>query len=111
MDEELKAKEDQKAALEASIAELTKTQEALTAHQATATQALLATIPEQFRALVPAGTPLAQLAWIESATKAGLFNKPAVPTTDDGRKPTITPKDVDTSTLSPYARLSAAYSK
>lgn len=76
--------------------------------------ALVSEVPEKFRALIPAGLPVAdQVKWLQQAKAAGLFGgapTAPVPTTDTG-KPTTTPKTADLSTLPPVARMAAAYGK
>lgn len=75
--------------------------------------ALVSEVPEKFRALIPAGLPVAdQVKWLQQAKAAGLFSgttaAPVVPTTDTG-KPATTPKTADLSNLPPIARMAAAY--
>lgn len=76
--------------------------------------AVLAGVPENLRALIPANLPPAdQLAWFHKAKATGVFDKPAapaVPTTDAG-KPTITPLTADLASLPVYARMAAGYRK
>lgn len=75
-----------------------------------AADAVLATVPEKFKALIPEGDPTAQLAWFAKAKKSGVFEVASVPETDTG-KPTITPKGADFSQLPATARIAAGYAK
>jgi hypothetical protein len=73
--------------------------------------ALLASVPDRLKALIPEGLDAAaRVRWFNKAKAAGAFDSVAVPGTDTG-KPSITPKDVDLSTLSPIARMARGYSK
>lgn len=73
---------------------------------------ILAGVPENLRALIPASLPPAdQIAWFNQAKSTGVFDKPAVPPTDGGAKPAITPTTPDQSSLPIHARLAAGYSK
>ena len=75
-------------------------------------KAVLAGVPEQLRALIPASlSPAEQIAWFHSAKATGVFDKPAVPTTDAGTKPTITPTAPDPASLPAFARMAAGYRK
>lgn len=75
-------------------------------------KAILAEVPEHLRALIPASlAPADQIAWFHQAKATGVFGKPAVPPTDGGAKPAITPTTPDTSSLPIHARLAAGYSK
>ena len=72
---------------------------------------LLSTIPEHLRALIPDDLgAAARIAWFKKARETGVFNKPTVPETDN-RKPSITPKIPDISTLPPIARIAHGYGK
>jgi hypothetical protein len=92
-------------------AEALKTQLAAAQEQVKATaEAVLATVPDRFRALIPEGDAAAQLAWFAKAKKSGAFEAANVPETDKG-KPTITPKGADLSQLPATARIAAGYAK
>ena len=89
----------------------------LTAARAEASAAadafVAATVPEEFRALVPASlTPSQRIDWAKRATGAGLFKKPAphVPALDAG-KPKVTPLVADFAALSPERRMAAGYTR
>ena len=72
---------------------------------------VLAGVPEHLRGLIPAAlSPADQIAWFNQAKATGVFDKPAVPPTDGGVNPAITPKTPDTSSLPVHARLAAGYS-
>ncbi len=95
---------DDVAALKAQLAEASEQ----LAHMA---GVVLADVPEHLKPLIPVGlSPAAQAAWVQQARKAGLFEKPTVPTTDT-TKPTVTPKTPDLSSLPPLARMAAGYAK
>lgn len=86
--------------------------EALRAQLAETADMVLAGVPEHLRALIPDTlSPAEQVAWFKQANATGVFDKPAVPETDGGAKPAITPKAPDPSSLPVYARLAAGYSK
>jgi hypothetical protein len=73
--------------------------------------AVLATIPDNLRALIPdALTPAQRVAWFTRAKATGVFGdaKATVPTTDTGR-PKTSPKDEDLSKLPPVARIARGY--
>jgi hypothetical protein len=73
--------------------------------------AVLSTIPERLKALVPEGlTPTQKAQWAIKAQALGVFG-PNVPETDGGRKPTVTPKNPDVSSLPPIARMAHGYSR
>ncbi|GGA62464.1 hypothetical protein [Sphingomonas psychrolutea] len=77
-----------------------------------AATAVLADVPAHLKALVPTNlTPAEQVAWFHAAKATGVFGKPAVPTTDTGTKPTVTPTSPDPSTLPAFARIAAGYNK
>lgn len=77
-----------------------------------AANTLLAGVPEHLRGLIPTALPpAAQIAWFNQAKESGAFDKPAVPSTDGGARPAITPATPDTSSLPVHARLAAGYSK
>ena len=76
----------------------------------TVVDSLKASIPAQYRDLMPEGLPaLEKVKWLMKAQAvfATTTNSP-VPTTDNTR-PTTTPRAVDLSSLSPVARLAAGY--
>lgn len=75
-------------------------------------ESVLAEIPDNLKALIPAELgPGAKLKWFRAAKQTGVFNaKPDVPETDKG-KPATTPRDQDTSTLPAHARIAAGYGK
>lgn len=100
--------EDEQNNPDPAIAELA----ALKAQVADTATTVLAGVPENLRALIPAGiSPADQLAWFHSAKSTGVFDpKPAVPTTDTG-KPAITPITPDPSSLPVYARMAGGYRK
>lgn len=83
---------------------------ALKAQLADTAATVLAGVPENLRALIPASlSPADQLAWFHSAKATGVFDaKPAVPTTDAG-KPAITPTNTDPTSLPVYARMAGGY--
>ena len=85
---------------------------ALKAQLADTATTVLAGVPENLRALIPASlSPADQLAWFHSAKATGVFDaKPAVPTTDTG-KPAITPVTPDPSSLPVFARMAGGYRK
>ena len=75
-------------------------------------KATLAGVPEHLRGLSPESlSPADQIAWFNQAKATGAFDKPAVPPTDGGERPAITPKAPDLSSLPTYAKLAAGYSK
>lgn len=83
---------------------------ALKSQLAEAANTLLAGVPQHLRALIPSALPPAdQIAWFNQAQAAGAFDKPAVPPTDGGARPAITPTTADTSSLPIHARLAAGY--
>ncbi|MDX8358308.1 hypothetical protein [Sphingopyxis terrae] len=85
---------------------------ALKAQLAETAKATLAGVPEHLRGLIPANmAPADQIAWFNQAKATGVFDKPAVPTTDGGERPAITPKAPDLSSLPTFAKLAAGYSK
>ncbi|HEX8443814.1 MAG TPA: hypothetical protein VF631_09225 [Allosphingosinicella sp.] len=55
--------------------------------------------------------PRERIDWFAQAKATGIFDRAAVPTTDAGAKPTITPKQADPSSLPPHARMAAGYRK
>lgn len=69
---------------------------------------VLATVPDQFRDLIPEGSPAQQAAWVNRAHNSGLFAKPNVPGTDSG-KPKNTPVAVDYNSLPVHARMARGY--
>lgn len=83
---------------------------ALKSQLADTAKTVLAGVPENLRGLIPANlSPADQIAWFHQAKATGVFDKPAVPTTDGGARPTITPTTPDTSSLPVHARLAAGY--
>lgn len=85
---------------------------ALKAQLADTAAQVLAGVPENLRDLIPAGlSPADQIAWFHKAKATGVFDKPAVPPTDGGERPAITPKEADPSTLPAFARIAAGYRK
>jgi hypothetical protein len=85
--------------------------EALKAQVAETAATVLAAVPENLRGLIPASlSPADQLAWFTTAKATGVFDKPAVPTTDT-QKPAITPLNNDPASLPTYARMAAGYRK
>ena len=75
-------------------------------------ESVLAEIPDNLKALIPADlSPGAKLKWFKEAKKTGVFSaKREVPETDKG-KPATTPRDQDMSSLPAHARIAAGYSK
>jgi len=72
---------------------------------------LVQDIPEEYRALVPDLLPAQKIKWLKDAKASGLFSgkaKASVPVTDT-KAPATTPRPMDTSKLSPMAKLSMAY--
>ena len=99
--------ENENATPNPAVAELA----ALKAQLADTAATVLAGVPEHLRALIPASlSPADQLAWFQTAKATGVFEKPAVATTDTG-KPAITPTTTDPASLPAYARMSAVYRK
>ncbi len=85
---------------------------ALKAQLAETAKATLAGVPEHLRGLIPETlSPADQIAWFNQAKATGAFDKPAVPATDGGERPAITPKEPDLSSLPTFAKLAAGYSK
>jgi hypothetical protein len=73
--------------------------------------AVLSHVPDRLKALIPEGLDAAaRLQWFNKAKAAGAFDPVTVPPTDTG-KPTVTPKDVDLSSLSAVARMARGYHK
>lgn len=71
---------------------------------------VLSGVPEHLRGLVPTNlSPADQIDWFNQAKATGIFHKPAVPPTDGGARPAITPTTPDTASLPVYARLAAGY--
>lgn len=84
---------------------------ALKSQLAEAASTVLAEVPEHLRALIPMALPPAgQIAWFNEARAGGVFDKPAVPPTDAGARPAITPTTPETSSLPVHARMAAGYS-
>lgn len=99
--------ENETPTLDPAVVEL----EALKAQLATTAASVLAGVPEHLRALIPANQPPAdQLAWFHAAKATGVFDKPAVPTTDT-TKPAITPTTTDPASLPVFARMAGGYRK
>lgn len=85
---------------------------ALKAQLAETAKATVAGVPEHLRGLIPADLSAAdQIAWFNQAKGTGVFDKPAVPATDGGERPAITPKAPDLSSLPTFAKLAAGYLK
>jgi hypothetical protein len=83
---------------------------ALKAQLAETAAKVLAGVPEHLRGLVPANlSPADQIDWFNQAKATGIFHKPAVPPTDGGARPAITPTAPDTASLPVYARMAAGY--
>lgn len=83
----------------------------LKAQLAETATAVLAGVPENLRGLIPVTlAPADQIAWFNQAKATGVFDKPAIPPTDGGARPAITPKTPDTSSLPIHARMAAGYS-
>jgi hypothetical protein len=77
-----------------------------------AATAILSGVPEHLKALIPASmSPRERIDWFAQARATGIFDRAAVPTTDAGAKPTITPKAPDHASLPAYARMAAGYRK
>lgn len=75
-------------------------------------EAVLAQVPERFKALIPDGLDAAaKVKWFQKAKAGGAFDAPVVPATDAGRKPAITPKEVDVYGLPAMARMAHGYRK
>lgn len=73
---------------------------------------ILAAVPEHLKALIPATMSARErIDWFAQAKATGIFDRAAVPETESGAKPTITPKAPDTASLPPYARMAAGYRK
>lgn len=73
---------------------------------------VLAGVPDHLKALIPASmTARERIDWFAQAKATGVFDRAAVPTTDAGAKPTITPKAPDHASLPAYARMAAGYRK
>jgi len=85
---------------------------ALKAQLADTAKATLAGVPENLRGLIPESlSPADQIAWFAKAKATGAFGKPAVPSTDGGERPAITPKTPDLSALPAFARIAAGYKR
>ncbi|WP_020562075.1 hypothetical protein [Methylosarcina fibrata] len=70
--------------------------------------AMLATIPDGLKALIPEElSPAAKVKWFNKAKETGIF-RTAVPETDT-KKPGITPQKVNPDELPPIARMSHGY--
>lgn len=83
---------------------------ALKAKLADTAQTVLAGVPDHLRGIIPANLSSAELLdWFAQAKATGIFDKPAVPPTDGGARPAITPKAPDTSSLPIHARMAAGY--
>jgi hypothetical protein len=77
-----------------------------------AADALLAGVPDHLRPLIPAILSARErIDWFAQAKATGIFDRAAVPTTDDGAKPKITPQSADPASLPVYARMAAGYRK
>lgn len=72
---------------------------------------ILANVPDHLKPLIPSElSPAQQVAWFQKAKESGVFAaaSASVPATDT-RKPTVTPKTPDVSTLPPVARMAHGY--
>lgn len=79
---------------------------------AAAADAILSGVPEHLKALIPASMSAKErIDWFAQAKATGIFDRAAVPATDAGTKPTITPKSPDHASLPAYARMAAGYRK
>ena len=77
-----------------------------------AADALLTGVPEHLKPLIPSALSAKErIDWFAQAKATGIFDRPAVPATDAGSKPTITPKETDPASLPVYARMAAGYRK
>jgi hypothetical protein len=89
--------------------------EALAAAQAdldAAAETILAGVPDHLKSLIPASLSARErIDWFAQAKATGIFDRAAVPTTDEGAKPKITPKEADPASLPVYARMAAGYRK
>lgn len=73
---------------------------------------ILSGVPEHLKGLIPANmTAKERIDWFAQAKATGIFDRAAVPETESGAKPTITPKAPDTASLPAYARMAAGYRK
>lgn len=85
--------------------------EVANASLASATDALLAQIPEHLKGIIPASLSGKELIdWLAQAKSTGIFDR-AVPSTDGDAKPTVTPKAPDLTALPVFARMAAGYRK
>jgi len=99
--------ENENQIIDPAVAELA----ALKAQLADTAVTVLAGVPENLRALIPANLPADQVAWFHTAKATGVFDaKPAIPATDSG-KPAITPTTPDPATMPVYARMAGGYRK
>lgn len=74
----------------------------------TVANAMLGTIPDGLKALIPDDlSPAAKVKWFNKAKETGIFNT-MVPETDTA-KPSITPQKVNPDDLPPIARMSYGY--
>lgn len=71
---------------------------------------VLSAVPENLKPLIPTELSPAQQAayWIRVRDAGVLTPNPVVPETDN-RKPTVTPREIDISTLPVYARMASGY--
>lgn len=100
--------EEQAAALEAEQTAHATTQ----ADLEVAASVVLAGVPEHLKALIPANMSARErIDWFAQAKATGVFDRATVATTNDGSKPTITPKSPDHASLPAYARIAAGYRK
>lgn len=100
--------ENENQIIDPAVAELA----ALKAQLADTAATVLASVPENLRALIPANLPPAdQVAWFHTAKATGVFDaKPGIPATDSG-KPAITPTTPDPASMPVYARMAGGYRK
>jgi hypothetical protein len=78
----------------------------------TAADTILAGVPDHLKPLIPASlSPKERIDWFAQAKATGIFDRAAVPATDGGVKPTVTPKAPDPASLPAFARIAAGYRK
>lgn len=71
---------------------------------------VLAGVPEHLKGLIPASMSARErIDWFAQAKATGIFDRPAVATTDGGARPAIAPPKPDLSQLPVYARMAAGY--
>lgn len=64
-----------------------------------------ASVPERFRALIPAGNPLDTLRWVRAAKEAGILTPPTAPQTDAQETGRVTPRMTEAEKRERAARL------